>query len=59
MEVNMKRGHVRAMAAMLSLSMAIGVAAPGFTKNVQAAKEYWNDASYDQAWEDWKANQMQ
>lgn len=53
----MKRSQLKAMAAILSLSMAFGISVENFSINVQAATEHWNDASTDsKEWEDWKTN---
>lgn len=53
----MKRQQLKAMAAMLSLSMAFGISVQNFSINTQAATEHWNDASTDsQEWENWKTN---
>lgn len=53
----MKRRQIKAIAAILSLSMAFGLSVPNLSTNVQAATEHWNDASTDsKAWAEWKAN---
>lgn len=53
----MRRGQLKSIATILSLSMAVGLGAPALTADVQAATEHWNDASTDaKAWENWKAN---
>ena len=51
----MKSRQIRTMAAILSLSMAFGIAVPSGKSNVQAATEHWNDASVQSMdWENWK-----
>ena len=53
----MKSRQLKAMAAILSLSMAFGLTTPTFTSNVSAATEHWNDASTEStAWTQWKEN---
>ena len=43
----MKRRQLKAITAMLSLSMAFGISVQNFSINAQAATEHWNDASTD------------